>query len=881
MAQCEQCGTEQANPGLCSECSSQTRTVAVSSAATRPESRPTSRLASRPTTQTSLSRFLPGDMLVGRYRIVALLGRGGMGEVYRADDLTLDQPVALKFLSTAVTRDESAVTRFRNEVRIARQVSHPNVCRVYDLAEVDGDYFLSMEYVDGEDLGSLLRRIGRLPEDKGLDIARRLCAGLAAAHERGVLHRDLKPGNVMLDGRGQVLLTDFGLAGIAGEIAGNEVRNGTPAYMAPEQLSGKKVSVRSDIYSLGLVLHEIFTGRKPEDTKTPTSFVRDLDPSIDRVIMRCLERDPSARPKSAIAVAAALPGGDPLAAALAAGETPSPQMVAAAGEGSGLSMLSASLWLGAILLGLIVAAIYSNRVSFTVRVDPPYSPEILRQKARDIISELGYRNPAVDYAFGFNWDTDAVNYAEEHQKPHPDWNRLARGVPPIMRFWYRQAESPLTGQQFKDDHLTPGMVTDNDPPPIESGMIFVELDPAGRLVHFEAMPDQKRRAQPDTGPLDWSRLFRAARLDPARFQETVPEWTFLPASDSRKAWTGSPEPNAPAVRVEAASFENRPVVWTVISPATKPRQMVADAQKWNISGGLLFLVFISAVILIAAPLLARRNLAKGSGDRRGAFRIAVFIFIVQMAIWICRGHFVLSEGTFGMAFIAVATSLFYGALVWATYLAFEPQVRRRWPQTLISWSAVLAGQWRSAVVGRDVLYGVAMGLSWAFFGTALQYFLRPTQPWNFDRETLLADTRDAIASLLLHIPGSIRTTLLFFLLLFVFRSLFKREWLASGVFVLLFTLTNASQSRTPWVEAATALVIYGMIALVVFRVGVLALAVGIFAVGVVDSVPITWDPSAWYFANAWLMYVSIAVLAVAAFRIATRDQPFWQRSLFD
>lgn len=224
-------------------------------------------------------------MLVGRYRIVALLGRGGMGEVYRADDLSLDQPVALKFLATAATRDQSAITRFRNEVRIARQVSHPNVCRVYDLAEVEGDYFLSMEYVDGEDLGSLIRRIGRLPEDKALEISRRLCASLAAAHERGVLHRDLKPANVMLDGRGQVLLTDFGLAGIAGEIAGNEVRNGTPTYMAPEQLAGREVTVRSDLYSLGLVLHELFTGRKPEDSKTPTSFVRDLDPVIERVIL--------------------------------------------------------------------------------------------------------------------------------------------------------------------------------------------------------------------------------------------------------------------------------------------------------------------------------------------------------------------------------------------------------------------------------------------------------------------------------------------------------------------------------------------------------------------------------------------------------------------
>src|SRR5438046_10752981 len=120
---------------------------------------------------------------------------------------------------------ETSLARFYNEIRIARQVSHPNVCRVYDLGDVEGQPYLSMEYVDGEDLGSLLRRIGRLPEVKALEIARKLCAGLAAAHDRGVLHRDLKPSNIMLDARGQVLLTDFGLAGLATEIAGNEVRS--------------------------------------------------------------------------------------------------------------------------------------------------------------------------------------------------------------------------------------------------------------------------------------------------------------------------------------------------------------------------------------------------------------------------------------------------------------------------------------------------------------------------------------------------------------------------------------------------------------------------------------------------------------------------------
>src|SRR6266446_8686786 len=161
------------------------------------------------------SRFVPGTILAERYRIVALLGRGGMGEGYRANDLKLAQPVALKFLPEATANSETTLARFYNEIRIARQVSHPNVCRVYDLGDVEGQPYLSMEYVDGEDLGSLMRRIGRLPHDKALEIARKLCAGLAAAHDRGVLHRDLKPSNIMIDGRGNVLITDFGLAGLA------------------------------------------------------------------------------------------------------------------------------------------------------------------------------------------------------------------------------------------------------------------------------------------------------------------------------------------------------------------------------------------------------------------------------------------------------------------------------------------------------------------------------------------------------------------------------------------------------------------------------------------------------------------------------------------
>src|SRR5688500_1529401 len=161
-------------------------------------------------------RFPPGTILGGRYRIVGRLGKGGMGEVFRADDLKLGQPVALKFLPPDVDHDPVRLSQLHGEVRMARQVSHPNVCRVYDIDEVDGHTFLSMEFVDGEDLATLLRRIGRFNEERGIEIARQICAGLAAAHQRGVIHRDFKPAHAMIDLNGSARITDFGLAGASG-----------------------------------------------------------------------------------------------------------------------------------------------------------------------------------------------------------------------------------------------------------------------------------------------------------------------------------------------------------------------------------------------------------------------------------------------------------------------------------------------------------------------------------------------------------------------------------------------------------------------------------------------------------------------------------------
>ncbi len=355
------------------------------------------------------ARFVSGTILADRYRIVGLLGKGGMGEVYRADDLKLSQPVALKFLPDRHLSDGAALARFHREVRVARQVSHKNVCRVYDIGEIDGRHFLSMEFIKGEELSSLLRRIGRLPSDKALQIARQICAGLSAAHDSGILHRDLKPANIMIDAEGNARITDFGLAGLAEEIREDEMQAGTPAYMAPEQFEGDTPTIRSDIFSLGVVLYELFTGKRAYEAATlaelirlrrsdstptnPTAIVKDLDPVVERVIERCLQKDPSSRPASALQVAAALPGGDPIAAALAAGETPSPEMVAAAPKAGALRPVVAVGSLAAVFASL---AFLSGHVDLLARRTERAARKAARGPCRTLTRDhlqFGLRKP--------------------------------------------------------------------------------------------------------------------------------------------------------------------------------------------------------------------------------------------------------------------------------------------------------------------------------------------------------------------------------------------------------------------------------------------------------------------------------------------------------
>lgn len=252
--------------------------------------------------------FSPGEKLLDRYLIIDFLGRGGMGEVYSAYDLLPGVRVALKFLAEPHERDRQSRGRLLNEIRHAWPIAHPNVCQIYDAGELPDHLFLKMEYIAGATLQQLLRQIQRLTIEKAIELGVQIASGLAAAHRLGILHRDLKPANVMVDLDGQARITDFGLAESVGDARSEGLSGGTPAYMAPELLAGSQATPQSDLYSLGLLLYEMLTGRpvvprlRRKSPVAPRPWMPGLDPTVARMVSRCLASEPGDRPASAMEV---------------------------------------------------------------------------------------------------------------------------------------------------------------------------------------------------------------------------------------------------------------------------------------------------------------------------------------------------------------------------------------------------------------------------------------------------------------------------------------------------------------------------------------------------------------------------------------------------
>jgi eukaryotic-like serine/threonine-protein kinase len=664
-------------------------------------------------------RFAPGTLLAERYRIVSLAGRGGMGEVYRAEDQRVGQTVALKFLPPGLEQDPDARARLVAEVRSARAVSHPNVCRVYDVGEVDGRFFLTMEYIDGEDLASLLTRIERLPPSKALNVARQLCAGLAAAHDRGVLHRDLKPANVMIDGRGQARIADFGLAV---DPALSPVDGaGTLAYMAPERFEGKPATERSDLYALGLILYEAYTGKRPFTASSarewqrvhsdsnptgPSNLVPEIEPAVERIILRCLEKDPAKRPSSASQVAAALPGGDPLAAALAAGETPSPELVAASGEEGTLPRRAAWLWLVGCLASLALAVPLGSPWHLANLV-PSRDPVLQIAEAQKILRDVGYTNVPFDTQYWYRTD---LTYMRTLVKMTPASARFAPRDTPAqgaLIFCYRQSARPIVT-------LSPMLLPDDgdvEPAPLRGDEAVVELNPGGglRTLRVGGLRAFRTMRIPYDAGTSWPRLFAAAGLDMSQFAETPPRFVPTFAFDAHVAWVGrlGDEP----LRVEAAAYAGRPVEFRVV-PASLPLVIAGPyLRPWpdQILDPIMLIAFLTSIAVLAT--MARRNARAGRGDRKGAARIAFVMLGAETIILALNRHWTsVPMQSLVAVFYSFGVAFSSAILVWLYYLGLEPNVRRRWPHLLISWTRLLEGRWRDPLVGRDVLAGTTYAL---------------------------------------------------------------------------------------------------------------------------------------------------------------------------
>jgi serine/threonine protein kinase len=845
-----------------------------------------------PGAASSSRRFAPGVIVAGRYRLVGLLGRGGMGEVYRAEDLTLDQPVALKFLPPGIAVGDARLRRFHDELRVARQVSHKNVCRLYDLGDADGQRFLTMEYVDGEDLSSLLRRIGRLPQDKAVQIARQLCAGVAAAHDRPVLHRDLKPANVMIDGQGDVRITDFGIATAAASDAAQEFI-GTPQYMAPELFSGNAASVESDVYALGLTLYELFTGKRVHESATideirkqhetgtlttPRAVVRDLDPAIERAILRCLERDPARRPPSALAVSAMLPGADALADALAAGETPSPELLAAAAESDALPVWRGLATAAAVVVGVVVFAGLSGRYSIVGRTPHDLPPLVLADRAKAIVRAAGHTDAPRDEAYALATASGYVNWLRRTRRG--DMSALSSGQPSGLTFWYRSSPRGL-------ETLSGSTPTTADPPFDIPAMRLVELDAAGRLQMFRSVPPQQDATSEPAPSVDWRPFFAAAELDVQAFTQVAPQWTPRDFADMRLAWEGPlPGLEGERLRVEAGAYGGRPVSFRLVAPWTTPVRMEAQPQDVIDRVFLVVAVIVLGFVMAVAAGLARRNVRLERADRRGAARLAGMLGGVILASWLVAA---VDAGiaTLAAHIRAAAFAALFAGVTWMLYLALEPYARRFWPHMLLGWSRLLAGHVRDPRVGGDLLAGAACGVALAY-GDVLRSVVMPSlgyyepMPIFGGRVELLLGTGPLVAQWLNWLFYAVLGALLTVLGLVLLRLALRRTWLvvAAAASLLLWTGANFMGSSSQWMwlfPLAQGI----LLAVLTVRHGLLALAAARFVWYVLNRVPMTADVSHWSAAASNLSLLLLVAIACFAFYASRAGQPLFGAVLED
>ncbi|MGA8233920.1 MAG: hypothetical protein WB795_20760, partial [Candidatus Acidiferrales bacterium] len=485
------------------------------------------------------------------------------------------------------------------------------------------------------------------------------------------------------------------------------------------------------------------------------------------------------------------------------------------------------------------------------------------------VAALGYPSQAVDHAGGFTYDDEYLHYIEGKHQPGAPTNSIFAQRPSVLLYWYRLSPRYFEPSGFSNMSLTPGVVLPDDPPSTLSGTIDIQVDTEGRLNYFQAIPPQQQDLPPSaTAPPapDWNALFTAAGLDVSRLQPAVPEWTSLVASDSRAAWTGTWPGSGLPLRVEAAAFQGRPVYFSFSGPWSVPVRMREHQQsKLSEAGGILEVsIFVGVILLGAWRAYAHFRTAKG--DRRGAARLAIAVFGTEILLAVFHAHLTPSAYMIFIFVLTVSTGLFVTGVLWAVYLALEPYVRRHWPQTIITWTRMIDGRWRDPLVGRDLLFGVLLGVLWsAIF--MLGYFGR-TRAGAFNQFPVtdyLRGFAPTISTCLGNVINSVFGTMIFFFALVLLRALLKNRWLAAAAFVLLFTAPRALGSSIWPTQIVIWGSIYGIAAISVVRFGFVVLAVGSFTANLLLNLPYPLDPGRWYAVDVYFVVAGLLAIAVWGF----------------
>lgn len=844
---------------------------------------------------SSIESFTPGRLIGKRFRIVSMIGRGAMGCVYRADDIELGQPVALKFLLPSLAFLPGLQARLRAEVRLAREVTHPNICRTFDLHEEEGFQFISMEFVDGEDLGTLLRRVGRPSADRAAAIARELCTGIGAAHRRGVLHRDLKPANIMIDAEGRVRLTDFGLAASVGKVHGLEIRAGTPRYMAPEQISGESVTVKSDLYSLGLVLYEVFTGHHAFEAASvaeyvhlhrnvvpppPASHVPGLGVDVDRAIMACIEKDPAARPESALDVVARLTGIDLLSAAVKCGEILDPQMIADSAEKAATSRSTATAWLIAFLalLACVVALARNAHPISVATVARP--PSFLLDRARRAAALAGMDDNGHNVACGFISEMEArrLRGGLLVRTKEPAALALGRG----LHFYYRaslSAELPV-------ETLMPFVASQRshvDLAQTGKGEATILLAPDGRLVSLESVlaGDGIDNRPPEPDLIGLLEMAGAKGPSPATVEALKPnqEAGTSGSWDSVQSTYLADQDLTIVARYHDRTLAGYSAIRQA-APADDPARVAADESRRETVLSLRNAGFL--LVLCAALPAAWRNWKRG-GDLRGAVGIGLVVFVARLLALVLS---VTRTARFEAAVeaIAVATeiALCEGFVVAIFYLALEMHVRRVWPHTLVGWSRGLLSKTHDPIVGRDILTGAALGAFWAVL-VHLDHRLPQWAGWeahdpiriirNYD---YLLGGRFLVADSLDLLRVAIYFGLFVSLILVLGRVMTHRRWaaiLVATVITMILLVPAGTNTLTSLAFGGLGLAL--TIAIAAVRYGLLTLIVGFVVTGLFTQFPLTTDPQSWYFGCS--LFAALIALAIVLYGFVLSRLPMSAR----